>query len=117
MTELLSGVPVLACRFLERALLEIETLHSLLESAAGDAAPALARVGRVAHSIHGTGAAFGFDVVSESAGALERRVKLHLSSLATRAQQAESLDELHVLVARLDASIIAALVRLKGSPL
>ena len=115
MTDLLPGVPSLATRFLERAILEIQTLHSLLERVDSDAAPALARVARVAHSIHGTGAAFGFDAVSECAGALERRVKSHLASVEFAAGTVGLRDELHALVARLDISITEALVRLQRS--
>jgi chemotaxis protein histidine kinase CheA len=110
-THLLPGVPSLALRFLERTVLEVQALHQLLERAAGDSAAVLARVMRVAHSIHGTGAAFGFDAVSESGGALERRVKLHLSSTAPDSVTTELLDELHGLVARLDVSITEALIR------
>ena len=111
MTHLLPGVPSLAFRFLERTVLEVQALHLLLERAAGDSAPVFARVARVAHSIHGTGAAFGFDAVSDCAGALERRVKLHLSSAAPGSETTELLDELHGLVARLDVSITEATLR------
>lgn len=110
-THLLPGVSSLASRFLERAVLEVQTLHLLLERAASDSAPVLIRVARVAHSIHGTGAAFGFDAVSECAAALERRVKLHLSSAGPGSGTAELLDELHALVAHLDVSITEAVIR------
>jgi len=111
MTHLLPGVPSLAFRFLERTVLEVQALHLLLERAGGESTPVLARVARVAHSIHGTGAAFGFDAISESAGALERRVKLHFSSGSDTAVTTELLDELHSLVARLDISITEAIIR------
>jgi HPt (histidine-containing phosphotransfer) domain-containing protein len=113
-TELLPGVHSLGERFLQRAVLEIQTLHSLLERARADGSQMLLRVARVAHSIHGTGAAFGFEAVSECAGALERRLKLHLASEPAGGGSAELLDELHVLVARLDVSITQALVRVRG---
>ena len=111
MTHLLPGVPSLASRFLERTILEVQALHRLLERTAGDSVAVFTRIARVAHSIHGTGAAFGFDAVSERAGALERRVKQHLSAAAAGSETIELLDELHGLVARLDVSITEALIR------
>jgi HPt (histidine-containing phosphotransfer) domain-containing protein len=116
-TELLPGTQSLAARFLERAVLEMQTLHSLLERTANDGPQALTRVARVAHSIHGTGAAFGFDAVSECAAALERRVKLHLAGEVPSAGATGLLDELHILVSRLDVSITEALVRVHAPPM
>jgi chemotaxis protein histidine kinase CheA len=111
MTHLLPGVPSLASRFLERTVLEVQALHLLLERTAGDPAPVLTRITRLAHSIHGTGAAFGFDAVSECAGELERRLKLHFSSAAPGSGTTELLNELHDLVARLDVTITEAIIR------
>jgi HPt (histidine-containing phosphotransfer) domain-containing protein len=113
-TDLLPGVSSLGVRFLQRTLLEIPTLHSLLERAASERSVALTRVARIAHSIHGTGAAFGFQSVSDYAAAVERRAR----ELANepRVESSSVLDELHALVAQLEIGITAALMRLNSLP-
>jgi HPt (histidine-containing phosphotransfer) domain-containing protein len=108
MSDLLSSVPALASHFLGRTRSDIQNLRELLEESKG-APAALARIARIAHGIHGAGAAFGFDAVSESAGALERRVKLHLQRAAAGEAAAAPLPELDALLTTLDAHVNAAL--------
>jgi HPt (histidine-containing phosphotransfer) domain-containing protein len=109
MSELLPGVPGLALQFLERADTEIQALHTLLQRAATEPGPALTRIARTAHALHGASAAFGFDAISEIAGHLERQVKLHLQSASAGEAPAPLLGELRAQVTTLGASITTAL--------
>lgn len=59
-------------RYLRRTLGELAQLHTHLEQARSGAADAVKEIERMAHKIHGSGAMFGFDAVSERADLLER---------------------------------------------
>lgn len=59
-------------RYLKRTLGEIDQLRALLQDAQAGADDALVRVGQIAHKIHGSGAMFGFDAVSERAYEIEQ---------------------------------------------
>ena len=59
-------------RYLRRTLGELSQLRAHLEQARSGAAEAVKEIERMAHKIHGSGAMFGFDAVSERADELER---------------------------------------------
>jgi HPt (histidine-containing phosphotransfer) domain-containing protein len=59
-------------RYLKRTLGEVGQLRAYLEQARSGSADALKEIERMAHKIHGSGAMFGFDAVSERADELER---------------------------------------------
>lgn len=61
-------------RYLKRTLGELAQLRDLLASARAGTPDALKQLERMAHKIHGSGAMFGFDEVSERANELERLV-------------------------------------------
>jgi two-component system, OmpR family, response regulator len=68
-------VDSLALRFLERARGEVIRLRELTASARPGDQAALAEIERVAHSIHGAGAIFGFASISTLGGDVERLVE------------------------------------------
>lgn len=59
-------------RYLRRTLGEMAQLRTHLEQARSGTADAVREIERMAHKIHGSGAMFGFDAVSERADQLER---------------------------------------------
>jgi HPt (histidine-containing phosphotransfer) domain-containing protein len=61
-------------RYVKRTLTEMPELHRLLEAAITGDAAAFHQIGRLAHRIHGSGAMFGFNALSDVAGRLERTV-------------------------------------------
>jgi CheY-like chemotaxis protein len=65
-------VSSLADSFLQRAKEEVARLREMLEQAARGEQSNFKEIERLAHSIHGAGAMFGFPEVSVSAGAIER---------------------------------------------
>jgi two-component system OmpR family response regulator len=82
----------LALRFLERARGEVTRLRELTASARQGDRSVLGEIERVAHSIHGAGAIFGFPSVSALGGDVERLVEeLATAGIASDAA-AEPLD-------------------------
>jgi len=71
--ELREQVKVLAAKFLQRTASQIPQLQNELErlAATGDR-NALRIIQDIVHKIHGSGAMFGFDLISERAGDLEK---------------------------------------------
>jgi chemotaxis protein histidine kinase CheA len=67
-------VSSLANGFLVRTKGDIHRLRKLLDRAGSGDRMVLKESERIAHSIHGAGAIFGFPQVSEAAGAIERLV-------------------------------------------
>ncbi len=65
----------IGARYLKRTLGELEELRALLQAAQGGSDDALLQLGRMAHKIHGSGAMFGFDAVSERAYDIELRAR------------------------------------------
>src|ERR1700685_4462536 len=62
----------LAAKFLVRTRAEAIVLRELLERARqGDSTVVMSQLEHLAHRIHGTGATFGFDAVSECAAEIE----------------------------------------------
>jgi len=68
-------VSSLADAFLQRAKQEVTRLREMLEQAARGEQSDFKEIERLAHSIHGAGAMFGFPEVSASGGAIERLVE------------------------------------------
>lgn len=70
--QLQQQIADIGTRYLKRTLGEIEELRTLLQAAHGGSDDAVVQLGRMAHKIHGSGAMFGFDTVSERAYDIER---------------------------------------------
>jgi HPt (histidine-containing phosphotransfer) domain-containing protein len=91
-------------RYLRRTLGELPRLQELivqLRNAPPSDLSGIEELEQMAHKIHGSGAMFGFDAVSESA----RKVEILASS---RAADAQSLQQLEAFVASLDQEVRAA---------
>lgn len=91
-------------RYLLRTLGELPRLRELvaqLRSAPPGDLSGIEELEQMSHKIHGSGAMFGFDAVSESA----RKVELLVSS---RAGDAQSLQQLEIFVTSLDQEVRAA---------
>jgi HPt (histidine-containing phosphotransfer) domain-containing protein len=81
----------IAVRYIKRTESELGQLReSFLAIRAGDAG-ALQQLGRLAHKIHGSGAMFGFDAISERASEIERLAGLGLSDPDTLTKIEQSL--------------------------
>ncbi len=78
----------LADAFLARARHEVLCLGDLLERARAGDLTVLKEIERIAHSIHGTAAMFGFPTVSGAGGAIERLVE----STTAHAEHAGPID-------------------------
>lgn len=103
-------VKSLGTRFIERTAAEVDVLIALLEEARkGEDAP-LERIGRIAHGIYGTGASFGFDTVSDAAGAIVRCVRREGQRTASDKREA-LFEELGQLVFELKAVVKEAVSR------
>ncbi len=59
-------------RYLKRTLGELAQLRACLQNARSGAPDSLKQLERLAHKIHGSGAMFGFDDLSESAAQIEQ---------------------------------------------
>jgi CheY-like chemotaxis protein len=73
-SQVQTQVVALSDSFLARARNDVGRLREMIERARLGEQSALKEVERVAHSIHGAGAMFGFPKVSASGGAIERLV-------------------------------------------
>jgi CheY-like chemotaxis protein len=95
----------LAGRFLERLDGDIARLNTMLEGARRGERAMLAEIERIAHSVHGAGAMFGFAAVSVAGAALERQVKLGTTRPPApgTAAEADLIDRLADAIARLEA--------------
>lgn len=85
-------VESLSLRFLERVRGEVLRLRELTTSAQQGDRSVLGEIERVAHSIHGAGAIFGFPAVSTSGGAVERLVEDMRTGGMTSNEAAEPLE-------------------------
>jgi two-component system, OmpR family, response regulator len=85
-------VDSLALRFLERARGEVIRLRELAAGAQQGDRSVLGEIERVAHSIHGAGAIFGFPSVSALGGDVERLVEELMTDGIPSDQAAEPLD-------------------------
>jgi CheY-like chemotaxis protein len=99
----------LADTFLDRARCDVVSLRGLWERVgAGDRA-ATKEVERIAHSIHGTAAMFGFPKVSEAAALIERLAEAAIENPATLGPNAAALlehlaEQTHRLAQEVDAA-------------
>jgi chemotaxis protein histidine kinase CheA len=84
-TQVDAGVGSLARTFLERTRGDVVRLRSLVECARQGETSVLDEVGRLTHSIHGTGAMFGYRGVSAAAGSIEACVGGATAMLSTPA--------------------------------
>ena len=100
----------LAGRFLQRLDGDIARLNKMIEGARRSDRAMLVEIERIAHSIHGAGAMFGFAEVSVAGAAIERRVKLGLSRPPPTGSAGEAalLDQLTDGIARLEAECTLA---------
>jgi HPt (histidine-containing phosphotransfer) domain-containing protein len=72
-TPLQKKIADLGDRFLLRTLEDLVQMRVLAgQLADGDAAGSRAQMEKLAHRIHGSGATFGFDAISDVAGEIER---------------------------------------------
>jgi DNA-binding response OmpR family regulator len=85
-------VDSLALHFLERARGEVVRLRKLTASARRGDQSVLEEIERVAHSVHGAGAIFGFPSVSASGGDIERLVEELMTSGIASDHSAEPLE-------------------------
>jgi HPt (histidine-containing phosphotransfer) domain-containing protein len=91
-------------RYLRRTLSEMPRLQELaaqLRNAPAGDLTSIEELEQMAHKIHGSGAMFGFDAVSESAGKVELLA-------ASRVVDAQSLQQLATLVNALEQDVRAA---------
>lgn len=70
--QLQEQIADIGSRYLQRTLGELVALRDCLDGARQGSMDALKQLGQMAHKIHGSGAMFGFDAVSERASAIER---------------------------------------------
>lgn len=85
-------------RYLKRTLAEMERLRQLVEQACGGEAQAVTEIAHMAHKIHGSGAMFGFDALSDCARELEVLV-------GSKPQPADFMDRLATCVESLDVQV------------
>ncbi len=70
-------------RYLKRTLSEMSDLGNLLAQAEQGEAAALVGIQQLAHRIHGSGAMFGFDALSDAAGSVEHLLVTEDGSVTT----------------------------------
>jgi two-component system, OmpR family, response regulator len=90
--EMQARVDSLALRFLERASGEVIRLRELITNARKGDRSVLGEIERMAHSIHGAGAIFGFPSVSALSGDVERLVEELMTGGIAVDRAAEPLD-------------------------
>jgi HPt (histidine-containing phosphotransfer) domain-containing protein len=109
--QLREQVGILAGKFLERTATQVPQLRAEVErlEATGDP-QALRSVQELAHKIHGSGAMFGFDAISDVAGELEKLSTGHgtLSGDSDRASLTALASTIRPLLDRLAAALNAA---------
>jgi chemotaxis protein histidine kinase CheA len=88
---MLSQLRDIGDRYLRRTLREVDQLQELVRMGLAGEAEALKQTEQLAHKIHGSGAMFGFDDVSECAGRIERLVAEHAANMAPVANELSTL--------------------------
>jgi HPt (histidine-containing phosphotransfer) domain-containing protein len=95
-------------RYLGRTLGELQRMHELLHSALNGSPAMLKDLEHLAHKIHGSGAMFGFDALSDTAGEVE-----HIAGVLGKGEgpehykalsESELQERLRAAVAKLDAA-------------
>ena len=96
--------------YLERLVGDVATMREMIGNAGRGGRDLLKDVERVAHSIHGGGAMFGFPKISLSAGVIERYVRHMLARQdpGRRSGEAAELQQLAALAEQLDGEVDAA---------
>jgi two-component system, OmpR family, response regulator len=89
-------VDLLTASFLQRARSDVTSLAKLIKLALDGEYSVFKEIERVAHSIHGSGAMFGFPEVSAAGGAIARKAE-GLKGNVVRGLACESADLLHLL--------------------
>ena len=96
--EVLEQVAAVSQSFTERTLRDVERLRYLVKGVRSDSRPELQEIERIAHSVHGAGAMFGFPAVSTLGGAIEQLAKSLQRGYALGAESTErvagQLDDL-----------------------
>jgi DNA-binding response OmpR family regulator len=87
----------LTASFLQRARSDVTNLAKLIPLAQNGDQSVFKEIERVAHSIHGAGAMFGFPDVSDAGGAIARTVEGLLQGDAVRGLASEPAELLHLL--------------------
>jgi HPt (histidine-containing phosphotransfer) domain-containing protein len=85
-------------RFLRRTLGEVSQLREYLDSARAGSLDSLKQLERLAHKIHGSGAMFSFDELSERANEIERLA-------STARNDIKSLDEIEEALRALEEQV------------
>jgi HPt (histidine-containing phosphotransfer) domain-containing protein len=75
-------------RYLGRTLGEMQRMHELLQSALNGSPAMMKDLEHLAHKIHGSGAMFGFDLVSDHAAQIE-----HLAGFLHKGEGPEHFNE------------------------
>ena len=100
--SMLSQLRDIGDRYLRRTLREADQLQELAHRGIGGDPDSVKQTEQLAHKIHGSGAMFGFNTVSECAGEIERLVAQRAADLAPVA------EELTALVTRLLQAVRSA---------
>jgi CheY-like chemotaxis protein len=87
----------LTASFLQRARSDVTNLAKLIPLAQNGDQSVFKEIERVAHSIHGAGAMFGFPDVSDAGGAIARTVEGLMEGNAVRGLACEPAELLHLL--------------------
>jgi len=99
---------VIGARYIARTLGELQRLEELLPQALGESPAHMKDLEHLAHKIHGSGAMFGFDRVSDQAGEIE-----HIAGVIQRQQGPERF--LNMGRAELEARLREAVEKLRDA--
>jgi len=86
-------------RYLKRTLGELAQLRDCLQEIRNGSGAAIQELARFAHKIHGSGAMFGFDAISERADELERLANFQNAT-------PEGVDKLEACIAALEQEVV-----------
>lgn len=85
----------IGARYLTRTLAELKRINELASQAEGGSSTALKDLEHAAHKIHGSGAMFGFNELSDHAGTIEQIAGHLADGDGPEHLRAVSQDELH----------------------
>jgi HPt (histidine-containing phosphotransfer) domain-containing protein len=97
--QLQNQIADIGVRFLKRTIGEVAQLREFLDSARAGSLDSLKQLERLGHKIHGSGAMFGFDELSERASEIER-----LASTG-RSNDSKSLDRIEEALRALEVQV------------
>ncbi len=107
-TRLKAQMAELGGKFIERTHGEVVQMHALIGQLGDGQQQALEQLLYLSHRIHGAGATFGFDAVSEHAAQIERLVEAMAAARVTLS--AATLEQLRAHVLDLDKAVNSAAV-------